>query len=113
MDTKDRHEGHAGPAGESRGQGSGRVFREPFHYLLIVDYTARLFRTGKATLSAELVGIFERLGTAADNWQARMEKLKKSRRFGRFFAASQANLQRAATHLGMHRIANLAGCPAC
>ena len=31
-------------------------------YVKLVDYTGRLFRQGKATISAELAGIFERLG---------------------------------------------------
>ena len=31
-------------------------------YLLLVDYTGRLFRDGKAAISAELAGILERLG---------------------------------------------------
>jgi hypothetical protein len=82
------------------------------NYLLVVDYTARLFRTGKAGISAELAGIFERLGSRADNWQLRMEKLKKGRMFGRFLAASGEKLQQVAAHLGVRRVANLAGCPA-
>ena len=40
-----------------------------------VDYTGRLFREGKAAISAKLAGIFDRLGSRAENWQARMEKL--------------------------------------
>ena len=35
-------------------------------YLLLVDYTGRLFRTGKATISVELAGIFDRLGSSAE-----------------------------------------------
>jgi hypothetical protein len=80
-------------------------------YLSLVDYTARLFREGKAAISSELAGIFERLGCRAENWQLRMEKLRKGRLFGRFFAASRDRLQKAAEHLGMRRVANLAGCP--
>ncbi len=45
-------------------------------YLLLVDYTGRLFRDGKAVISAELTGILDRLGTTAESWQARLEKLK-------------------------------------
>ena len=58
------------------------------NYVLLVDYTGRLFREGKAAISAKLTGIFERLGSRAGNWQARMEKLRKGRLYGRFFAAS-------------------------
>jgi hypothetical protein len=82
------------------------------NYLLVVDYTSRLFRTRKARISAELAGVFERLGRRADNWQLRMEKLQRGRLFGRFLAASQEKLQEAAAHLGVRRVANLAGCPA-
>ena len=35
------------------------------NYLLLVDYTGRLFRDGKAVISAELSGILERLGSSA------------------------------------------------
>ena len=34
-------------------------------YVKLVDYTGRLFRQGKASISAELAGIFERLGRSA------------------------------------------------
>ncbi len=37
-------------------------------YLLLVDYTGRLFREGKATISRELTGIFARLGSSAESW---------------------------------------------
>ena len=42
------------------------------NYLLLVDYTGRLFREGKAAISAELAGILERLGSSADRWRARL-----------------------------------------
>jgi len=45
------------------------------NYLLLVDYTGRLFREGKAAISGELAEILERLGTTAETWQARLEKL--------------------------------------
>ena len=45
------------------------------NYLLLVDYTGRLFREGKAVISRELVEIFDRLGSSAENWQARLVKL--------------------------------------
>jgi hypothetical protein len=77
----------------------------------LVDYTDRLFRTGKAAISAILAGIFERLGSRAENWQARMEKLRKGRLFGRFFAASQEKLQGVAERLNLAHVRNLAGCP--
>ena len=81
-------------------------------YLLLVDYTGRLFRNGKAAISAELTGILERLGSSAENWWARIEKLSKGRLLGRFFAASRNRLRETAARLGVHHLANLGGCPA-
>jgi hypothetical protein len=82
------------------------------NYLLLVDYTGRLFRDGKAVISAELSGILERLGSSAETWQARLEKLRSGRLLGRFFAVSRQRLREVAAHLGIHHVANLAGCPA-
>src|SRR5271154_2060785 len=42
-------------------------------YLLLVDYTGRLFRKGKATISQELSGIFDRLASSSESWWARLE----------------------------------------
>ena len=81
-------------------------------YLLLVDYTGRLFREGKATISREVAGIIDRLGSNAESWRARLEKLSKGRLLGRFFAASRERLREVATHLGVHHLANLGGCPA-
>ena len=81
-------------------------------YLLLLDHTGRLFREGKAAISAELAGIFQRLGTSADRWQARLEKLKAGRLLGRFFAGTRARLREAAVALGVHHLANLDSCPA-
>ncbi len=89
-------------------------------YLLLVDYTGRLFREGKSAISAELAGILARLGTSAEGWQVRLEKLRGGRLLGRFCAGqSQALLSRerkatieVATRLGVHHLANLGGCPA-
>jgi REP element-mobilizing transposase RayT len=81
-------------------------------YLLLVDYTGRLFRKGKATISRELSGVFDRLGSSAESWWARLEKLSHGRLLGRFFAASRDRLREVATRLGVHHLANLGGCPA-
>ena len=65
-----------------------------FHWaaisLLLVEYTGRLFREGKAAISAELSGILDRLGFSAESWQARLEKLRGGRLLGRFFAGTRA-----------------------
>jgi hypothetical protein len=81
-------------------------------YLLLVDYTGRLFRNGNATISRKLSGIFDRLGSTAENWWARLEKLSNGRLLGRFLAAKRERLREVARGLGVHHLANLSGCPA-
>ena len=39
------------------------------NYLMLVEYTGRLLREGKAAVSSELTDIFERLGSSATLWQ--------------------------------------------
>jgi hypothetical protein len=82
-------------------------------YVQLVDYSGRLFRQGKATISSELAGIFERLGYNAQSWQARLERLRDGRLLGRFFVTTRARLREIAERLGMRRPVSLAGCPAC
>jgi len=62
-------------------------------YLLLVDYTGRIFREGKAAISREVAAIFERIGTTAETWQVRLQKLSPGRLLGRFFAASRQRLR--------------------
>src|SRR5262245_49811827 len=81
-------------------------------YLLLVDYTGRLFRDGKATISRKLSGIFDRLGTTAENWWSRLEKLSNGRLLGRFLAATRERLRVVARSPGVHHLANLGRCPA-
>ena len=82
------------------------------NYLLLVDYTGRLFREGKARISAELAGISRSARSRAENWQVRMEKLRKGRLFGRFFAASREKLREIAKRLKVRHLVNLVGCAA-
>jgi hypothetical protein len=79
-------------------------------YLLLVDYSGRLLREGKAAISAELAGIFDRIGTDAANWRTRLEKLTRGTLLGRFFAATRDRLREAASRVGVRRVVNLAGC---
>ena len=51
-------------------------------YALMVDYTQRLFREGKAAMSRELAAICDRLGTTAESWWSRLAKLSQGRLFG-------------------------------
>jgi hypothetical protein len=89
-----------------------RFFAESCGHVPIVDYTGRLFRDGKAAISRGVAEIFERLGSSAETWQARLRKLREGRLFGRFFAASREQLRKVAEDLGLRRVANLRACPA-
>ena len=82
------------------------------NYLLLLDYSGRLFREGKARISAELASILDRIGTSAECWHRRIEKLGTGRWFGRFFAASGEKLREMASRLKVRRVINLAGCAA-
>jgi hypothetical protein len=68
-------------------------------YVKLVEYTGRLFRQGTASISAELAGIFERLGCGAENWHDRMQRLNGDRLLGRFFATTRAKLEEIARTL--------------
>ena len=80
-------------------------------YLLLVDYTSRLFREGKATLSREMAEILDRLQTNAEQWQARLDRLRTGRPLGRFFAATRARLREIGTRLNLKHVPKLGGCP--
>jgi hypothetical protein len=61
-------------------------------------------------ISAELTRILERLGSHAERWWSRIEKLSKGRPLGHFFAASRERLREVTRSLGVHHLANLGGC---
>jgi len=81
-------------------------------YLLLVDYTGRLFREGKAAISRDLAAVFDRLGTSAESWWARVAKLTQGRLFGHVFAATLDRMQQFASQMGVRRLMNLGRCPA-
>lgn len=81
------------------------------NYLLLVEHTGRLLRRGKASISAELESIFERLQSTPEIWQQRFAKLSRGRLFGRFFAGRSGRLRQAAADLGVRRVVNLTSCP--
>ena len=62
-------------------------------YVLLIDFTGRLFRDGKAVISAEVAGILERLGSNAESWWTRIEKLSNGRLLGRFFAVNRQRFE--------------------
>lgn len=99
------------PLEDSRRKGSVREgMLEGFSlgsYLLLVDYTGRLFRQGKARISQDVAAIFDRLGTSGEFWSHRLQTmLKKSRLFGNYFATQRDRLQAVAAQRGMHHVDN-------
>ena len=58
-------------------------------YMLLVDYTGRLFREGKATISSELAGILDRLGCSAELWSATDEEAARTTVAGSRFCQQQ------------------------
>ena len=101
---------------------SGTFFESRFKSVAILDeetllavsvyiYAGRLFRQGKASISAELAGIFERLNCNAQSWHKRMERLGGDRLLGRFFASTRAKLREIGERLGVRHLVNLTGCP--
>jgi len=76
-------------------------------YLMLVDHTSRLIRDGKAGVTAEVEGIFTRLGSSAESWGAGKLKLSGSRLLGRFLSASRDRLRQIAQRIGVCLLANL------
>jgi hypothetical protein len=82
-------------------------------YLLLVDYTSRLCRQGKARVSQAVVSILDRLGTSADVWGQRIQRLfAKSRLLGSYFCTDRTRLRAVAQQRGVHHLDNLAASPA-
>ena len=77
------------------------------NYLMLVEHTGRLLRTGKATITAEVADILERIGSSTEAWQSRMLRFRGGRLLGRFIAGSREAIDRATEKLGISRLANL------
>jgi len=66
-------------------------------YLLLIDYTSRLCRQGKARVNREVASILDRLGTSAEVWGQRIQRLlAKSRLLGSYFSADRERLRQLA-----------------
>ena len=82
-------------------------------YLLLVDYTSRLCRQGKARVSREVASILDRLGTNAAAWAHRIQRLfSKTRLLGSYFTTDRERLRELARKRGVHHLDNLAASPA-
>jgi REP element-mobilizing transposase RayT len=105
------------PMEDRRRQGSLREgLREGFSlgsYLLLVDYTSRLCRAGKARVSREVASLLDRMGTSAEVWGHRIRKLfEKSRLLGSYFCTDRARLREVARQRGVHHLDNVVASPA-
>jgi hypothetical protein len=78
-------------------------------YLMLIEYTGRLFRDGKSSISVEVADILSRIGSSTHAWQAQMQRLQGDRLLGRFISGSRELLKATAQRLGISRIANLSG----
>jgi hypothetical protein len=96
---------------ESRFKSVAILDEEALLAISVYIYAVRLCRQGKASISAELAGIFERLNSNAQSWHKRMEWLGGDRLLGRFFACTRAKLREIGERLGVRHLANLTGCP--
>ncbi|MEQ1831358.1 MAG: hypothetical protein ABL921_35760, partial [Pirellula sp.] len=99
------------PIEDRRGRGAIREgMRDGFtlgQYLMLVEYTGRMLREGKAAISSEVADIFARLGCTPETWGVRMTKLTGGRLLGRFLAASRDRLRRLASRLKVRHLANV------
>ena len=77
-------------------------------YLLLVDYTSRLCRSGKARVSREVASILDRLGTSAEVWGHRIRRLfARARLLGSYFSTDRERLRELARQRGVHHLDNV------
>ena len=74
---------------------------------MLVEYTGRMLRNGKAAISTEVADVFTRLGCTPETWGVRMAKLVGGRLLGRFLAASRDRLRELAGKLSVRHLANV------
>ncbi len=72
---------------------------------MLIEYTGRMLRDGKAAISSEVVDTFTRLGCTPEIWGVRMNKLTGGRLLGRFLAASRQ--RQLASKLNVRHLANV------
>ena len=81
-------------------------------YLMLVDWTARLYREGKAALGREAAGILERLGTSVERWAEQLGRLLGCKKLLGTAMGRLESLERCAAARGQRWVNNLAGRPA-
>ena len=83
------------------------------NYLVLIDYTNRLCRDGKARVSPKVAGVLERLGISAELWEQHQTNLssQRSRLLGSYFATDRVRLRELAEQRGVHHLNNLVAIP--
>ncbi|WP_417735804.1 transposase [Rosistilla oblonga] len=72
-------------------------------YLLVLDYTGRLFREGKANMEAGVKEVFDRLSSTLEAWQTRADKMLHAKSLrGSFFASNNQTVAEITTAPGHH-----------
>ena len=104
------------PLEDRRRQGSSREgMLEGFSlasYLVLVDYTSRFRRHGKARISRKLASILDRLDSNGETWTHCLERLfAKPRLPGNYFCTNRSRLRELARKRGLHHLVNLASSP--
>ena len=79
-------------------------------YIKLVDYTGRLIRQGKASMSADLASIFERLGCSDQSCRVESKGSAKAICSANF-SSTRGETREIGEHFGGRRLVNLARCP--
>jgi hypothetical protein len=74
-----------------------------------VDWSSRLIRSGKVSLSAQIPDILTRLEIDAGSWRATLEKLIGTRKFIGTDFGSTTRLNETAAHRGIKFLRNITG----
>jgi len=78
------------------------------NYLVLVEYTGRMFRQGKAQISDRIKQVFERLGTSVAFWTDHVKKMLTAKKLrGRCFAGSQNGIPESVQERSSTRMINL------
>ncbi|MEY4566564.1 MAG: hypothetical protein RLY14_1534 [Planctomycetota bacterium] len=79
-------------------------------YFLLVDYTGRKLRDGKASMSPEVAQVMERLKISEQLWLEQQRSLASGTFRGNYFATSREKLREIAERRGKRHLVNCNGC---
>jgi hypothetical protein len=80
-------------------------------YLLLVDWTSRLYRDGKARLHHDVAGILQRLGTNLHEWETKLRELLRAKKLVGSAFGRLDSLRNLAVARGQCWVNNLVGRP--